>query len=252
MVDTRHRLREVSLNKLLHKQSVISRDDLAAVLLESRVDVPERGAGRTSDHTEPWVFAHLLSTMSAAGELSFPLTLEKGERPDYVLSGANGERGVEVSELVPAALAQAVKIRNKEFPDARVDSSLFKPGVSHRPREEVRSLLRDCASGFGWEADSVEREWAQACGERAANKVQALASRGYSLYPENWLLLYDNLPGPDLSLDTAAGLAYQELRLCFGAQPGFCRVVVLSHAHLVEFRANSMRVLAVVPPWADA
>jgi hypothetical protein len=236
------------VNKLLSSCRVNSPDELCAVLDESRVDVPARGDGRTSDHTEAWTLAHLLSTLNSAGRLCFPLQWCKRERPDYVIASANQDLGIEISELVSPALAQAVAIRNEESPGQAIDPSLFRPGVEPASRDEVRARLRGGMHGYGWSGNSVEREWADAVVDRTSIKSRTLAEAGYSLYAENWLLLYDNLPGPMLRLSEAADLARPRLQPYLTCHPAFSRVWVLSHEQFVGF-TDAVELLPIVAPW---
>ena len=178
--------------------SAISVDDLLQALRGVPDNVPPRGCGRRSEHTEPWVAKRLIASLATAELLSFPLTVELRDRPDMVVDSAGLDIGIELIELIPPAYAQAVAIANREFPSAIVDRSVFGWGTSWTP-EAIREHLRSEGhrlSGDGWAGDGVEREWATAIRSAIQKKTDRLNCSGFRSFSENWLGTYASSPGP--------------------------------------------------------
>jgi hypothetical protein len=125
----------------MQRISAGSTPELLVALHAALEPVLPRGMGRTKEQTETWVICHLLATI-AESALAFPVVLERGERPDFRLDTHRGLTGVEVTEAVPPIYAKAVAIRNREFPDALVDGSIFSWDSPERSAQEIRDILR--------------------------------------------------------------------------------------------------------------
>lgn len=87
-----------------------------------------RGKGRTKEQAENWVLRNLLATLSSTEYFEYPIQPQRGERPDLVLTAANGPIGIEATEVMTEAYARTEVIRDREFPGVPVDPSLFRPG----------------------------------------------------------------------------------------------------------------------------
>lgn len=189
--------------KHIHAASL---DELLAVLVGIEDDVPPRGPGRRTEHTEPWVMKRLVASLASAGVLEFPLAVEMNDRPDLRVKSDGREIGIELMELVPPAYAHAVAIANSEFPGAIVDRSVFRWGTNWES-EEIREHLQ-CEghrlSGPGWAGDSVEREWVNAVRGAIKKKTERLNADGFNRLPENWLGTYSSSPGPVFDAKVAA------------------------------------------------
>lgn len=180
-------------------------------LLRSMPDeVPPRGMGRRTEHTEPWVLKRLVASLASDGWLKFPLSVELDDRPDIVLEYGGSKTGIELMELIPPAYAQAVAIANREFPNAIVDRSVFGWGTVWTP-EAIRQHLRTEGhrlSGDGWAGDAVEREWAEAVRNAVVKKTERLNASGFRKFQKNWLGTYASSPGPVFDVDVSARLLY--------------------------------------------
>jgi len=193
-----------------------SLDELLHVLRDVPDEVPPRGMGRRTEHTEPWVTKRLVASLATGGFLRFPLLLELDDRPDIALRSDGSEIGIELMELVPPAYARAVAVANREFPDAIVDRSVFGWESEWTP-SEIREHLRTEGhrlSGGGWAGDAVEREWAEAVRNAIEKKTERLNSAGFRVFSENWLCTYASSPGPVFDVDVGARLlSPSDLRL---------------------------------------
>jgi hypothetical protein len=79
-------------------QPLESKDALLASLRAVDISVPPPGKERTKAHMERWTAYRLLSSLAAAGRLSFPLSIRKHERPDFMISMAGEQIGLEVTQ----------------------------------------------------------------------------------------------------------------------------------------------------------
>jgi hypothetical protein len=185
----------------------------AAVVANLRV-VPNvvlpRGQGRTKEQAENWVLRNLFATLASTEHFDYPIQPHRGERPDCILTTANGTIGIEVTEVMTEAYARAEVIRDREFPSVPVDPSLFRPGKAPQTSAEIRDLLRASGGrlrGRGWEGDDVETEWADAVAAAIEHKEAILNSSTFDCQSRNWLALYDNHPVTTAGLDLPSGVA---------------------------------------------
>ncbi len=236
------------MSSLLGHNLVATSDDLAKALQLSKVEIPRRGEGRTSDHTEPWLLAHLLSSLNAAEELLFPLRWLKSERPDYLLSWDRRDYGVELSEIVSPAWAHAAAVVGREFPGTPISPSSFKWGSKVLSREELIDHVSSGSLGPGWGGDQMEKEWADALADTVQKKLKKL--QGYSVFDENWLVLYDNHSVPLLEEEDAVRLARNRLGILLSSDAlSFDKVFVMMQNRFVELSRRSFRFFKVVDPW---
>lgn len=169
-----------------------------------------RGEGRTKDQAENWVLRNLLATLASTEHFDYPIQPHRHERPDLVLTTANGPIGIEVTEVMTEAYARAEVIRDREFPGVPVDPSLFRPGKAPQTSAEIRDLLRSSGGrlrGKGWKGDEVETEWADAVVASIEHKETILNSPTFGRHSRNWLAMYDNHPASTAGLDLSTGVA---------------------------------------------
>jgi hypothetical protein len=129
--------------------------------------------------------------------LAFPLDVEDRDRPDLRISSAGREIGIELTEMIPPAFAQAHAIANQHYPNAVVDRSIFTWGRSFTTKQIHDHLAKSTGlTGPGWAGDSVEREWAAAANDAVKAKTAKLNQAGYQLYADNWASGIRERPGP--------------------------------------------------------
>ena len=113
-----------------------------------------------------------LTTLAANGQLDFPLTVEKGESPDFMLAHGGGEpRGLEVTEAT-------TKSWQRELTETEGNEECSKATLGR---------------GDGWVGDSAERQTCAAilrAMRRKATKVRAGKYRPASQYD---VLVYVNV-----------------------------------------------------------
>ena len=109
-------------------------------MFASPAPVADRGRGRKKNQTEGWVSRQLIPTLSESSIIHFPVTVEFRDRPDLLLCMPEDSAGIEITEVVPESYAQAVAIRNQDYPNAIVDRSIFTWGESYTAKQIHRHL----------------------------------------------------------------------------------------------------------------
>ena len=87
--------------------------ELLAALAELDITVPRRSDGRTKSHTERYAVAHLISALVEAEIIHYPMNISQRERPDFLLSMAEIQIGIEHTEAVPENEAHKTFLREK-------------------------------------------------------------------------------------------------------------------------------------------
>lgn len=206
--------------------------DLVAQLAADHPHVNLRGKGRNKGQSEEWVSRRLIPTLAKLGRLAFPLAIDPSDRPDLRISSADAEIGIEVTEIVPQAFAEADAIANKCYPGAVVDRSLFRWGARFTPQQIHEHLSRSTGlTGPPWVGDSCEREWAAAANETIRTKTTKLNQHGFVHFSKNWLAAYASAPEPSLNLEHGSG--FLDSPSAVGGPRTFDLVLLLTDTRMV-------------------
>ncbi len=223
--------------------------DLEEQLSSIDISVPPREEGRTTADCERWSIMRFLAALNNASELQFPLTVTKRERPDFSVEVGTEIWGVEITEAIPTAYARALTIAAKENPEAMIDISLFKYGED-KSLEEIREIVNASKlTGPGWVGKGAEKELSQAISQAVLIKTQKLRKRGFSKFPSNILLIYENMPLPSLDLNAVLALIAEELSTYWGSEETFHRVYIESGQKMIAFSANSHYAIEIPKLW---
>jgi hypothetical protein len=170
-----------------------SKSELMAILSEIDIRVPLRSEGRTKEHSETWSICYWLSTFP---NLAYPFLLTHRDKPDFYIKSGIQEIGIEHTEAIPSDYAHANAVSEKNADDTVLDMSLFQWGQKKTNQEIYDIVGRTKLTGPGWEGDSPEIEWALVMAKIINIKTIKLRKEGFSKFPTNYLLIYDNLPRP--------------------------------------------------------
>jgi len=188
----------------LNISSAPNSNDLFAALRCVDISVPARIDGRTTDHTETWTIARLLSTLAKADRLAFPLSVIHRDRPDSLVESGDAKIGVEITEAISQQYASYCALAEREFPDVFLEPAHFRWGAPSMTVEQMRTLLRQSQlSSAGWAGDRPEQEWALFIQGVVDTKLAKLGRADYAKFDQNWLAVYDNLPLPNIHLAKA-------------------------------------------------
>ena len=188
--------------------------ELTSITAQMKISVLPRGKGRNKEQTENWVRRTVLSCHADSDHFSYPLRAVPNDRPDLDIFLPGKSVGVEITEAVPRAYAAAIAYRERHFPEAVLDRSMFSWDQAPMSNEQHRVFFQKYGAKLcrsGWSRDSVEHEWANALFDRIGRKTEDLNAPGFRMFPEYWLAIYDNFKGPMLDLDLATSLLKEKL-----------------------------------------
>lgn len=187
-------------------------DELVTALAAIDISVPLRTEGRTTDHCERWSMCRLLAAIAESEYLNYPTAAVHRDRPDFHIKHGSMETGVEVTEVIPENDAAIDAYREHNDIEGPFFIRRHKPGEARVNGAALRSAAASDAPGDGWVGDSVEREWVVAMRAFISAKVEKAMKPGFQLFPENWLLMYDNWSLPAVDRVEAANRLYASMK----------------------------------------
>lgn len=217
----------------LNIEDARNRTDLLNQLQLIDISVPGRIDGRTSEHTETWVTARLLSTLAAHDLLEYPISVKHRDKPDALLESQGAQIGIEVTEAITSEYAAFCALRDREFPGKWIDPGYFRPGAGPFTPDQMRELLaQERLTSDGWVGETPEREWAQFMRGAILGKLEKLKKQGYAKFDNNWLAIYNNLPLPNVYLQRAVQLLVDQTSDIWLESPGF-NLVFIEHGPVI-------------------
>lgn len=214
------------------------------------ISVSARTDGRTTDQTEIWIASHLFATLANSGELTFPLSLERRDRPDLLLRQPDKLIGVEITEAITEEYAAFCALAEREFPNVMYALSHFRPGTKRKTVEDMRAILRgEISTNEGWIGESPEEFWAQKIADSVLRKAEKLSKPGFALFDENWLSIYDNLPLPHIDLSDGIAVLRSLLTAHWSENPSFQRVFVEHGPVIACITADSSNHMLLCDLW---
>jgi hypothetical protein len=230
--------------------TINTKDELFAELRRIDISVPGRTDGRTTDHTETWVLARLLSTLGMEDRLNFPLSVIHRDRPDSALKSGATSCGIEVTEAISQQYAAYCALAEREFPDVFLEPAHFRWGAPSMTTEEMRALLRQSQlSSDGWAGDRAEEEWALFVEGSFETKLTKLAHPDFQKFEGNWLAIYDNLPLPNIDLSKAVAFLRIRLKDRWAQVPSFDTIYIEHGPVVVRVTAMEAEHLVLHDLW---
>lgn len=223
-------------------------DELAASLkqIDTTVPISVAGRNRPTRTTELWVICHLLATLAESKLLTYPVSLRRGERPDFQLNDRNVTIGVEITEATTeqyAAYRSAVNKAGTCF----LELGHFRVGAPKLSSAQFDSLLHETElTSDGWCGDSPEREWAKGIQSSVEKKFEAIKHPKFQKFEKNWLAIYDNLPLPSIDVGKAVSYLQPMLNATWLQSTCFDVVFVETGSIIVRLTAISADQLPVI------
>jgi hypothetical protein len=222
-------------------------EDLLRQLKAIDISVPPIEKGRSTQDCERWSICRLLATIAKSKALSFPIKLQKRERPDFCLQAGQKLIGIEFTEAIQPNYARVRVLPEARLEKSIIDPSLFKWGAPKKSLEELRSIASQTQlTGPGWEGNAMEDEWSQTIIDIASKKTSKLNSDGFARYIEDWLLVYDNLDSGDL--DLSCSYLKSDLQEYWSPE-SFNSVFVETGDCIIEFNAKSFTKVRINNVW---
>ena len=222
--------------------------ELLAALAELDITVPRRSDGRTKSHTERYAVAHLISALVEAEIIHYPMNISQRERPDFLLSMAEIQIGIEHTEAVPENEAHKTFLREKGGGSGVHYMSRNRPGEPKKQAKELIEEIERNDAGDGWGGDTVEREWAAAMFYFVEQKVRKLLSNGFERFEQDWLLIYDNWSLPALDRHEAAQFLLNIVNNSTALE-NFDYIFVLTGKYVCDISAEGLYFYSINDVW---
>ena len=230
--------------------SAANSTELQSVLKSIDISVPLRTEKRLSEHTETWAICRLMATLVESNLVTYPVSIQHRERPDFLLQFGETQIGVEVTEAISEQYAEYSALAQHEFPDAFLEAGCFRWGAPKLTTDEIRSRLRqDQLTSSPWVGDRAEREWALNIQSVVKSKLVKLANPEFSHFSENWLSIYDNLPLCHIDLEKALSFLRPALAAFWSLSPTFSTVYVEHGSVIVRLSRSEVHHLLLCDLW---
>jgi hypothetical protein len=231
--------------------SAENKTGLCSVLRNIDISVPLRTEGQTTKHVEVFSICHLLATLANSNLISYPVSVQHCDRPDFQIRFGALDVGVEVTEAIPEQYAAYMALAEREFPDHDLlDPGLFRRRSRKLSTDEKRSSPSGKQlSGSPWAGDKAEREWALSMQDVIDSKFSKLAKPGFRLFSENWLLIYDNIPTYFISLEKAITFLLTTLTTRWSRNPSFSAIYIEHDPVIALLSPSDVRYLTLCNLW---
>ncbi|MCG9731357.1 hypothetical protein L1D44_16295 [Shewanella sp. Isolate13] len=157
--------------------------------------MPPRGKKRKTEHCEKWSLHKALSILHSNKIISFPISIEKSEMPDYWIEMSGLTYGVELTKVIHPDYARVQTLSEAKNENSVLDPSLFKWGQPERSTKELKLIAsRNELTGEPWVGDRVEVEFAQSIFETVVIKDKKLILSTSVLLSMAYLSITTNPP----------------------------------------------------------
>ena len=216
-----------------------SQAELQTAIRALEITVAPRHEGRSSNDVEQWAIHRLLRSMPE-GRFSYPVTLTRTEKPDFLLSIAGHVIGIEHTEAVSHVeavidseqgklAAAGMDVPNARMMDARSPDD---PRMSKAEAQAVRP------QGTPFVGDELEENWLHAMQHFIGKKVEKFAR--YQRSDSKAVLVYDNWPATGLDVSKAASMLHDRLKKS-ATFALIDSVFVLRHDTIINLTASDLR-----------
>ena len=164
--------------------TIRSNRDVQTLWVDVR-EVPRRIDGRKHYHEERYALGVYLSALAQHGLLDFPITVEQGESPDFILTSSSGEPvGLEVTRATEQWLQRKMTAMEREY---RQKELAAKPGTEVEP-------VAIALSEHGWAGDTPEKQWCELVRDAIERKIAKLSQ--FRPASRHDLIVSDDTPLP--------------------------------------------------------
>ncbi|MCC4986503.1 hypothetical protein [Klebsiella pneumoniae] len=208
------------------------------------INVPNRGCGRLTEHSESWQIHKLLIALKSKGIIKLPLELTKRERPDFIIKSGDKVLGVELIEAINFDYVRINTLPEAQSGKSVIDASYFKWGNAERSLDELRSIAKkDKLTGPAWHGDSIEQEFSLSIYDCVKRKHNLLTS-GYERFNENCLFIYHNNPSPSLDFNLAISFTEDRLK-AYWSKNGFSIVFILKYNSFISLSKHGSEIIKI-------
>jgi hypothetical protein len=198
--------------------------------------VPGRAKGRKHYHEERYSLGLYLLALAEHKLLTYPLRIEQGESPDFMLTWPSGElNGLEVTRATEQWLQRSMTVSENEF--GRRVANAAPPGGQPKP---VCIPL----SHAGWVGDEAEVEWCSLIRRAIEQKVAKLPTFRPASHHD--LLIYDDTPLPAVDRRSVLAAINPWARKLNEKRPAFGRISVAISLDLLFDLGGACRIFPYI------
>jgi hypothetical protein len=171
-----------------------TKEDLIFNLEEFDIALPPVGRnGRTTDHDERLAICMLLSTLAQADELTYPLSLEHKDKPDFRLKEVGGTTGIEVTFAMNQNHRHFKARMNKLSTQKVYSTNVFQPNQT-LSKNEIESYLIDNFSIAPLMGNKPYKNWAYYVTTSINKKVIDFNKSDFEKFSKNVLVVFVETP----------------------------------------------------------
>ncbi len=184
----------------------------------------------------------LLTRITKLG-YSMPISIADSERPDFILTYADGQIGLETTRSVYQEYVRAGKLQDQKFPQEFIVITNLKDGQSRRSNDDIVSDMFDFEGPWN-NCENHIRDWRDKVAASLKSKREKLNGSGFQILPRNWLLIYDDPPlGNDVfTYERACRHLLWVFHQASGVAKEYDAVFVLSHRYLFRWDKDKLSI----------
>lgn len=133
-----------------------------------------------------------------------PMTVTKGERPDFIIEAGGHKTGIEVTWSCHQGWEEAENYlgspKNKTL--SMISRNWF-IGENARGKRQGRYLEAKQGDSTTWGSREMAAEWTNQMIDALLRKTASFEKEGFQKFEKNWLLIADKMPFEFLDLDAA-------------------------------------------------
>jgi hypothetical protein len=173
------------------------------------------------------------------------------DKPDFVLQFPGRDVGLEFTEAKSQEEAATDAQAQHMGKSVWLFEDQFKKGIPLRSAAERRQVIENPPPGGpGWGDDRGVPEWVDWMMSVMEKKTQDLAKPAFDNHPENWLLVYDDLPIFPAQTTSNRWMALNaRLHRCFAEKMHYGTVFIDSADELAEFASAGWTVQSIINLW---
>jgi len=221
-------------------------EQLAAI----KIDIHAVHGRQRKKEVERWTACRLLAALAHTSQLSFSVSVQHEDRPDFRILTASGEVGLEATTAMSENYAECIVLRDKEFPGALINMGRFLWGTRKMTKDEMRAMLESGKlSGPPLRDGKLECNWASYICSCVDAKQLTLTKLEFRRYARNWLVIHDNLPLPSYSLMDGSELLMSMLKIRRSGPSMFDEIFIEHTDTILCITKNSVTRLPIPDLW---
>ena len=170
-----------------------TKDELINILSQFDISLPPVGDGRTKEHDERLAICMLLSALAHTDELTYALSLEHKDKPDFRLHEGDNITGIEVTFARNQDQAHFKAMMNRSDTSKIYSTNVFQPEQRLSQAEKEAYLTEDLPA-FPLMGDQPYKNWATYVSESIKKKILDFDNSKFEKFSKNILVVFVETP----------------------------------------------------------